>query len=63
MYGDPHGVGYLMDPRYIGNGINQQVSNKIEDFILVTPNQDDSEMTEEERVAMSQEYTQWQSRL
>jgi hypothetical protein len=63
MYGDPHGVSYLLDPRYIGNGISQQVSNKRKHFIFAFPNQDDSEMTEEERVAMSQEYTQWKSRL
>ena len=59
MYGDAHGVGYLLDPRYIGSGISQQVSNKIEDFISAFSIEDGSVTSEEEKVAMSQEYTQW----
>ena len=58
MYGDDNGVGYLMDPRYIGDGMSQQVSNKIEDFMFAFPNEDCSATTEEEKVAMSQEYIQ-----
>ena len=38
MYSDAHGVGYLLDPGYIGNGMSQQISNKIEDFIFAFPN-------------------------
>ena len=34
MYGNTHGVGYILDPRFIGDGMSQQVLNKIEDFIL-----------------------------
>jgi hypothetical protein len=34
MYSDAHGVSYILDPRYIGDGMCQQVSNKIEDFYL-----------------------------
>jgi hypothetical protein len=59
MYGDTHGVGYILNPRYIGDGMSQQVSKKIEDFIFVFPNEDGSATTEEEKVVMSQEYTQW----
>ena len=58
-YGDAHGVGYILDPRYIGDGMSQQVSNKIEDFIFAFPNEDGSATTEGEKVAMSQEHTQW----
>ena len=56
---DAHGVGHILDPRYIGDRMSQQVSNKIEDFIFAFPNEDGSATNEEERVAMSQEYTQW----
>ena len=59
MYGNAHGVGYILDPRYIGDGISQQVTNKIEDFIFAFPNEDGSATTEGEKVAMSQEHTQW----
>ena len=57
--GDAHGVGYILDPRYIGDVMCQHVSNKIEDFIFAFPNEDGSATFEEEKVAMSQEYTKW----
>ena len=50
MYGDAHGIGYILDPRYIGYGMSQQVSNKIEDFIFTFQNEDGSATTEEERL-------------
>jgi hypothetical protein len=59
MYGDAHGVDYILDPRYIGDGMSQQVSNKIEDFIFTFQNEDGSAKTEEEKAVMSQEYRQW----
>jgi hypothetical protein len=59
MYGDAHGVGYSLDPRYIGDGMSLQISNKIEDFIFAFSNEDGSVTSEEDKVAMSQEYTQW----
>ena len=48
MYGDAPGVGCLLDPRYIGNGKSQQVSNEIEDCIFAFPNEDGSATSEEE---------------
>ena len=39
--------------------MSQLVSNKIEDFIFAFPNEDGSATTEGEKVAMSQEHTQW----
>ena len=59
IYGDACGAGCILDPRYIGDGMCQQVSNKIEDFIFLIPNEDGSATTEEEKVVVSQEYTQW----
>jgi hypothetical protein len=38
--------------------MSQQISNKIEVFIFAFPNEDGSATTEEENVAISQEYTQ-----
>ena len=58
MYGDAPGVGCLLDPRYIGDGKSQQVSNKIEDCIFAFPNEDGSATSEEEMDATSQEHTQ-----
>ena len=59
MYGNTHGVGYILDPRFIGDGMSQQVWNKIEYFIFVFWNEDRRATTEGEKVAISQEYTQW----
>ena len=39
MYGDAHEVGYILDPRYSGDGMSQQVFNKIEGFISAFPNE------------------------
>ena len=39
--------------------MSQLVSNKIEDFISAFSIEDGSVTSEEEKVAMSQEYTQW----
>ncbi len=33
MYGDAHGVAYLLDPRYLGDGMSRTLRNEIEDFI------------------------------
>ena len=58
MYTDAHGVGFLLDPRYIWDGMSQHISNKIEVFIFAFPNENESATTEEENVAISQKYTQ-----
>jgi hypothetical protein len=59
MYGDAHGIGYLLDPRYCGNGMSQEVSEEIEEFIFQFPNEDGSAKTEEEMIQISKEYTEW----
>lgn len=37
MYGDAHGIAYLLDPRYIGDGLNTDVRKNIEDIIFDLP--------------------------
>jgi len=34
IYGDAHGIGYLLDPRYIGEKLERNLRLEIEDFIL-----------------------------
>lgn len=37
LYGDAHGIAYLLDPRYIGEGLNADVRKNIEDVIFDLP--------------------------
>lgn len=56
MYGDAHGVAYILDPRYLGDGMLRTLWNKLEDYIFKFPKKDGA--TSEERInQMAQEYT------
>ena len=56
MYGDAHGVAYLLDPRYLGDWMLRTLRNEIEDYIFKFPKKDGT--TSEERMyQMAQEYT------
>ena len=37
MYGDAHGVGYLLDLRYLGDGMQSSLRKEIEDFVYNFP--------------------------
>ena len=56
MYGDAHGVFYLLDPRYLGGSMLRTLQKEIEDFIYKFPQKDDT--TSEARMEqLAQEYT------
>ena len=40
MYGDAHGVCYLLDPRYLGDDMTWSLHNLIENFIYNFPKTD-----------------------
>jgi hypothetical protein len=40
MYGDAHGVAYLLDPRYLGDGMLRTLRKEIENFICKFPKKD-----------------------
>lgn len=42
IYGDAHGLGYLLDPRFVGEKMDKKLRKEIEDFITNFPleNQD-----------------------
>lgn len=44
IYVDAHGLGYLLDPRYVGHGIEIALREELEDFILKR-NEDKAEET------------------
>jgi hypothetical protein len=56
MYGDAHGVAYLLDPRYLGDGMSRTLRNEIEDFIYKFPSPDGA-TNQERQMQIAQEYT------
>ncbi|RLN97168.1 hypothetical protein BBJ28_00013700 [Nothophytophthora sp. Chile5] len=37
MYGDAHGIAYLLDPRYVGEGLSVEIRKNIEDLVFDFP--------------------------
>ena len=56
MYGDAHGVSYLLDPRYLGDGMERKLRKEIEDFVYEFPNKDGN-TNDERKKQMAEEYT------
>ena len=56
MYGDAHGVAYLLDPRYLGDGMDRKLRKEIEDFIFGFPTKDGT-TNEERKKQLAEEYT------
>ena len=56
MYGDAHGVSYLLDPRYLGDGMERKLRKEIEDFVYEFPNKDGT-TNDERKKQMAEEYT------
>ena len=56
MYGDVHSVAYLLDPRYLGDGMLHTLRKEIEDFIYKFP-QKDGTTSEARMEQLAQEYT------
>ena len=34
IYGDAHGLGYLLDPRYVGEKMGRKLKEELEDLLL-----------------------------
>ena len=56
MYGDAHGVGYLLDPRYLGDKMSRNIRKEIEYFIFNFPTADGTTSTAR-KDQLAQEYT------
>jgi hypothetical protein len=55
MYGDAHGMGYLLDPRYLGDKMKRNLRKEVEDFIFKFPTEDGN-MSTARRDQLAQEY-------
>ena len=56
MYGDAHGVAYLLDPRYLGDKMSRSLRKEFEDFIL-NFRIADGRSYNERKEKLAQEYT------
>jgi hypothetical protein len=56
MYGDAHGMAYLLDPRYLGDNMTRKLRKEIEDFIFQFPTPDGT-TCDERKEKLAQEYT------
>ena len=56
MYGDAHGVCYVLDPRYLGDNMTRALRNEIEDFIYNFP-KNDGTTDKERQEQLAREYT------
>ena len=56
MYGDAHGVAYLLDPRYLGEGMDRKLRKEIEDFIFEFPAKDGT-TDQDRKEKLAEEYT------
>lgn len=56
MYGDAHGVAYVLDPRYLGDQMSRSLRKEIEDFIFNFPKVDGS-TSKERKDQLAKEYT------
>jgi hypothetical protein len=60
LYGDTHGIAYLLDPRYIGDGMPMPFREDIESKIF-THHLDDKDPSPEKKTKIYQEYTSFRS--
>ena len=49
IYGDAHGIGYLLDPRYIGEKMDPKLKSEIEDFLIQFPVESSDEVQDQKQ--------------
>jgi regulator of replication initiation timing len=59
MYGDAHGIAYLLDPRYLGSGMSMEKRLAVEELILSHPSssESDNKPTVEQQQSVFEDYT------
>ena len=54
IYGDAHGLGYLLDPRYIGEKLEPKLRDELEVFIVNSPLNNEMASEENQRLIFRQ---------
>lgn len=57
MYGAAHGLAYLLDPRFIGDGLSQHNKHIIEEVLFCTPIEEENKSTEKSMEVIFTQYT------
>lgn len=58
IYGDAHGIGYLLDPRFCGEGLPADNKRDLEDLLISIPESDSTAVSEERKMELYDEYNQ-----
>jgi Protein of unknown function (DUF 659)/hAT family C-terminal dimerisation region len=59
IYGDAHGIGYLLDPRFIGEGLPADDKRALEDKLMSIPADDSTAVTEERKMTLYDQLTKY----
>ena len=59
IYGDAHGIGYLLDPRYVGAKMDKQLKGEIEEFLFNFPLKTADISQEEEKAQIYRQLTEY----
>jgi len=59
LYGDAHGIAYLLDPRFIGDGLPADDRRDVEDLLVAKPADDTSPSTDERKMLLLDQLTQY----
>jgi len=59
IYGDAHGIGYLLDPRFIGEGLPADNRRALEDLLISIPENDATASTEERKMMLYDNLTKY----
>jgi len=59
IYGYAHGIGYLLDPRFTGDGLPDDNRRDLEDVLVSIPDNDSSEATEDRKMMLFDQFTKY----
>jgi hypothetical protein len=59
MYGDAHGMGYLLDPRFVGDGLPAEIRRQVEDLLVSIPEDGKTASTEERKMELHDQLTRY----
>lgn len=59
IYGDAYGIGYLLDPRFVGDGLPADNRRQLEDSLIAIPENDTTVAAEERKMILYEQLTKY----